>query len=399
MNDPKNAENVPVSVTKQGKLAENGAALALSSIKLATELKFANSVLQSNMGLGNAIKQMESVLRPFSSEMVKMGAVSQQIQKALEPFATSMRLQAETLASANKAIFDAVNTVARLHQPITFDLAKVIRKLPDFTGHLSHVERLHLAFAKIAANDGAVFSPSALKSFAELGSSIRPFAKDFSVVQGAFSKYLAGKEFATSVHRFDCLAIASREYFNSGNLLLANSNEVKLPEETRELQLEEQAKIESQTRTAIEKNLAVINPKLLQLWHGAVKATESNNPERTRHALTSLRALFDHLLDVLAPKERVSKWITDPKDFMDKASSKEPTRRARLKFIYASIDTPEFGAFLKADITSVLSLYAVFNDGTHGLDSAYSDAQLYMIFRRFEGAICGLVEMSLGRSQ
>ena len=52
-----------------------------------------------------------------------------------------------------------------------------------------------------------------------------------------------------------------------------------------------------------------VDPQLATMYRGAVAALGSDNPDRSRHVLTSLRELWNHLFRKLAPKKEVKQWI------------------------------------------------------------------------------------------
>ena len=52
-----------------------------------------------------------------------------------------------------------------------------------------------------------------------------------------------------------------------------------------------------------------VDPNFASMYLGAVDAQDSDNPDRSRHVLISLRELWNHLFRKLAPKEEVKQWI------------------------------------------------------------------------------------------
>jgi hypothetical protein len=127
------------------------------------------------------------------------------------------------------------------------------------------------------------------------------------------------------------------------------------------------------------------------LWSGANAAVKSQNPDKARHALVSARELATQVLHLLAPDQAVHHW-SQSKDFYDEKG--RPTRRARLFYTCRNVNSEPLKDFVEKDISSVLALFDVFQTGTHGIDSNFSDKQLKMIFRRAESALCSLIEIS-----
>src|SRR3546814_200632 len=59
---------------------------------------------------------------------------------------------------------------------------------------------------------------------------------------------------------------------------------------------------------AISRYLPVVHKDLLDLWNGALQAIKSQNPDKIRHMITSLRELYTHVLHILAPDKAFAKW-------------------------------------------------------------------------------------------
>ena len=95
-----------------------------------------------------------------------------------------------------------------------------------------------------------------------------------------------------------------------------------------------QKSLSTETADAVETSLAEINPKLIGLWRGAIRALDSNNPDNVRHFVTSLRELLTHVMHALSPDEEVRNWTKDPLHFHEN----NPTRRARLLFITREVN-------------------------------------------------------------
>ncbi len=137
-----------------------------------------------------------------------------------------------------------------------------------------------------------------------------------------------------------------------------------------------------QAADALQTLLADLDVNLVQLWQGANQALDSSNVDRSRHFLISLRELFTHILDQLAPGEQVRAWTASPEHF-DKG---RPTRKARLLFICRDINYGPFSTFVQKDIESVLEFWEILNRA-HQVAIPFTQRQLVAFKIRMEGAL------------
>lgn len=149
--------------------------------------------------------------------------------------------------------------------------------------------------------------------------------------------------------------------------------------------------IAKEAADSLEQSLGKINPLLIRLWKGAIKALDSQNPDRVRHFITSLRELFTQVLHRLAPDEQVRQWNSSP----DYYQAGKPTRKARLLYICRDINYEPFSQFLEKDIDSVLACIDLFQEGTHAVLPPFDDSQLSSIKIRTESCIRFLLEVGL----
>ncbi|MDB5008985.1 MAG: hypothetical protein JWP45_3378 [Mucilaginibacter sp.] len=118
------------------------------------------------------------------------------------------------------------------------------------------------------------------------------------------------------------------------------------------------------------------------MWHGAIHALKSDNPDKIRHFITSLRELFTHVLHILAPDDAFARWDTATAHY----DNGKPTREGRLLFICRNMDgsNATFAKFMKNDVDSAISLIKMFQSGTHKIKSDYSSKELELIMLRAE---------------
>jgi hypothetical protein len=141
--------------------------------------------------------------------------------------------------------------------------------------------------------------------------------------------------------------------------------------------------------SSIDKYLPKVHGKLLDNWNGAIQAYDSNNSDRKRHFMCSIRELFTHLLQILAPEDDIIKWICDPSYFHEG----KPTRKARIEYICRNIKGKRFVEFKKNEIKAVLTFINILQEGTHSLESEFTAADLVVIKSKAEASLKFLLEI------
>lgn len=131
--------------------------------------------------------------------------------------------------------------------------------------------------------------------------------------------------------------------------------------------------------------LKQIGGDLAERWQGALFALSPRNPDAARHFCTSAREIFIQMLDFGAPDNRVKGADPD----CEMTSNGIPTRRSKIRFMLAqkSLSDGLLENFVDADIDNILSLFRVFNDGTHGSVGKFGFSQLRAIKTRVEDGI------------
>jgi hypothetical protein len=114
----------------------------------------------------------------------------------------------------------------------------------------------------------------------------------------------------------------------------------------------------------------------------------STNPDKVRHATTSLRELLTQVLHSGAPDIAVEAELKDPRWY----SNGRPTRKARIYFIL----TQKYGDdilldFLEKDIEAIESLFSLLHKGTHEVASSIGGDDLAFIVKRVRLTICQLL--------
>lgn len=128
-----------------------------------------------------------------------------------------------------------------------------------------------------------------------------------------------------------------------------------------------------------EEKIQEINSDWLVLLDGAKEALCSNNPDKIRHAITSLRELITQIIHFLAPDEEIKEKYTDKAHY----HNNRPTRRTRLHYIVSrkNSDT-KFLKLVNADIDACLELFNLYQKGTHEVISSLCDEDLLLIAKR-----------------
>ena len=105
-------------------------------------------------------------------------------------------------------------------------------------------------------------------------------------------------------------------------------------EEPQTAQLELVTELETETSVCIGL-LQTLDPGLATPYRGARDALRSGNPDRSRHILTSLRELWNHVLRRIAPDDLVLAWIRGGDHHL--LHEGRPTRKARALYVLSLI--------------------------------------------------------------
>lgn len=145
-------------------------------------------------------------------------------------------------------------------------------------------------------------------------------------------------------------------------------------------------------RTEISSMLQAISPELNNRWKGALFSLNPENPDAARHFCTSAREVFIQILDINAPDSHV----LSQKPGCEVTEKGQPTRREKIRYLLSrcGLLSDEAVDFVDEDVKNVLSLFRVFNDGTHGSAGTFSISKLLSIKTRVENGISYLASIS-----
>lgn len=182
---------------------------------------------------------------------------------------------------------------------------------------------------------------------------------------------------------------ATRELFTTSYAL----NEIYVADESErerdasEIQLLEEA--DQETSISIEL-LMRVDPALARPYKGAHDALRSNSVDRTRHILSSLRELWNHLLRHIAPDDAVLGWVpTDEEVLLHKG---KPTRRARVLYVCRGLNNSPLSDFVDHDTSALVKLLEIFNR-VHELESELTDEQLRALMLRTDSWLTYILQI------
>lgn len=184
------------------------------------------------------------------------------------------------------------------------------------------------------------------------------------------------QEFETIPFGNQFLDLSEKE--NANSLAVSNALESDEPEANP-------VNEEELVSTSIRGELSEISPDLDSRWEGALFSLSPRNPDASRHFCTSAREIFIQILDHFAPDDNVLSRFPE----CEKTDKGQPTRRWKIKHILVNsgIVSEEAVEFVDEDVTNVLQLFRVFNDGTHGSAGKFEFWQLRAIKERVESGI------------
>ena len=144
--------------------------------------------------------------------------------------------------------------------------------------------------------------------------------------------------------------------------------------------------------SAITNQLNRISLDLDNRWRGAIFSLSPNNPDAARHFCTSAREVITQILEIKAPDSHVVSLLPN----CDLTESGKPTRRSKIKYLLnkKNLSDNDFENFVDEDMSNIIELFRVFNDGTHGSSGTFSMVQLSTIKKRVEDGIIFLSELA-----
>lgn len=179
------------------------------------------------------------------------------------------------------------------------------------------------------------------------------------------------------------------EYFNGVAVIDSITFRYDEDTELQEEKLQIEKEIGDETEGRLETLLVKVNPELIIPLRGARQSLDSANPDHIRHFSVSLRELFTHVLNTLAPDDKIRAWSTASEHY----DNDKPTRRVRLLYICRKANQDQFSNFIEKDIDAGLEFLQLFQRGTHKVMPSYTDVQLRVMLTRMESLLRLLLEI------
>jgi hypothetical protein len=129
----------------------------------------------------------------------------------------------------------------------------------------------------------------------------------------------------------------------------------------------------------------------LEVLEGAKQAANSDNPDKVRHTVTSLRELSTRILHDLAPDEQIKKWSNKKEDY----ANGRPTRKCRVAYIFRNLAHSKADSLIENEIKFITDFFSFFNRGTHELMATLSAEELKYLIYKSESTLLLLLRYSL----
>ena len=350
-------------------------------------------------GIAAAVASMEKYAAEITPIQSKLAEIAGVVDSPAFKLANSANLSILRTIEKTQSIGKSFESLARVSEewekrikPLTFSIDSALASQAVLNLHLAKSSGLAL----LAQNSMSKISwPEIGRAFKLQGEQKSALRGRFVGMAESFSGFMDTLEkIPSDVFSFPPIItrLPSVEFYNSAHLLETVSVEttgsiVREEEQTRQ-------EILTETEAALQELLIDLKPDLAPLWKGAIAALNSDNPDRVRHFVISMRELLTHVLHMLSPDTEVRKWTSSPECYKDGDPKKPPTRRGRLQFICRNIAHGPFSSFIDKDVTALLEFIDLFQRGTHEITAPYTQSQLQALKIRAESAIRYIIEIS-----
>ncbi|GKT10337.1 hypothetical protein [Desulforhabdus sp. TSK] len=346
----------------------------------------------------SVIEQMERTLEPIRRQQLKIG-------RALEMSGAAARIK--EIVSANQhwhevikqaTVTSLAESLAAAHQswlehikPVQYDFselsglqasAKLV--LCDASLRLSATERLMAGIDFEAIRSRFKIEMPVISG---LESSIAHVTASY----GSLAESIREISDITRLPAF-VLPGATREIYTTSFALETLRPEDERDEEETETEIQLVAEAELETLGCIAL-LQQVDPGLARPYIGARDALHGNNADRSRHILSSLRELWNHLLRRLAPEDLVAAWIPGIANQKDLLHEGKPTRRAKVLYVCRELNNDPLTEFLTHDTRALVKLIELFNR-VHELEIELTDEQLRAILLKTDSWLMYILQIS-----
>jgi len=122
--------------------------------------------------------------------------------------------------------------------------------------------------------------------------------------------------------------------------------------------------------------------------HGAIQAASSNNPDKARQTMASLRELTTHILHRLSPDADVKKWSSKPEHY----HNGQPTRACRIEYIFRGCVGSTIRPYIENEVKFTKDFMDFLNGGTHSLNSRLNACDLRFAIYKTESLLLLLLK-------
>lgn len=372
-------------------LLEIAKSLSLSTNIYSDAISQLSGSAASISGLRAALtKQVEIDRRLFGStstildHLRQLGTISPDIQ-ALTGANTNLTRMLESVSIKDSALSKIFQDQQRLHTTI-----KGLSINDSLTSAFARIDTTRmLSVSLLAQQKLAAFDRLSLGALAGLDTAFsKALTINFGNLTRSYQSLLDAASTRQSLlnHVPFIATYAPIEYFREVEVLGTITVEEEEAEGDDELVI---TRAICESVPSVDMLLADFNSSYCRLLQGARDSLASNNPDRARHVITSVRELFTQVLHSLAPDDNVRGWSTNDQHF----HNNRPTRRARLLYICRHINSDPFLRFIEDDVQATLSFIESLNEGTHVVESRLTEAQLRSIIARMESLLVFLLQV------
>ena len=303
------------------------------------------------------------------------------------------RMFNETTLAQMQSLLDQANSASAVWRQQLAAVNQSLASLPNFNlvmqAHLADITK----FAAISQASLAQLRWDRIGDLLAVQDSIRTrlqstfagFAESYSALYQSFEQHPSTVvALPPSISRLPAV-----EFFTGTAWVESITDRTQEDQDVSEVRIHTLQTTKEESRDRLEELLVLLNPELVILWRGAQASLTSANPDHVRHFATSLRELFTHVLHTLAPDDKVRAWSSLPEYY----DHNKPTRKARLNYIFRTLNQEPLSGFIEKDVTALLEFLQVFQRGTHEIRPQYTDEQLQIMLVRMEAAIRYLLEV------
>lgn len=349
------------------------------------------------------IEQMERTMEPIRCQQLE-------ICRALEMPGAVARIQ--EIASANQhwqELIKQATATSRIPESLSAVHQSWIERIKPIQYDTSHLSRLQ-AWVKLDLCDTSLRLAATERLIAGLDfEAIRSrFQIEMPVISGlensvahvaaSYGELAESLREISNITRMPAFVLpgATREIYTTSYALTTVHPLDERDGEDTEIEIQLVSEAERETSGCIDL-LRQVDPRLARPYIGARDALYTNNADRARHILSSLRELWNHLLRRLAPDDLVAAWISGVVNQKELLHKGRPTRRARVLYICRDLNNEPLTDFLMHDTRALVKLVELFNR-VHELETELTDEQLRAILLKTDSWLMYILQISVGNT-